>query len=92
MAAAEQHDIGVAEIEEADVVADWARPSFDVGSSTMGVFDGDRLGLARAMLADAFDNAREAGAERSAQHGLHQLWPGEAPRPRAVPPPLVIAC
>jgi mycothiol synthase len=43
MAAAEEHDIGAAEIEEADIVADWGRPSFDVGASTRGVFDGDRL-------------------------------------------------
>jgi mycothiol synthase len=43
MAAAEEHDIGAAEIEEADIVADWGRPSFDVATSTVGVFDGDRL-------------------------------------------------
>lgn len=41
MAAAEEHDTGAAEIEEADIVADWGRPSFDVESSTMGVFDDD---------------------------------------------------
>ena len=43
MAAAEEHDIGEAEIEEADIVADWGRPSFDVVSSTVGVFDGQTL-------------------------------------------------
>lgn len=40
---AEEHDIGAAEIDEADIVADWGRPSFDVAASTVGVFDGDRL-------------------------------------------------
>ena len=43
MAAEEQADIGMIEIEEADIVADWGRPSFDVSASTVGVFDGDRL-------------------------------------------------
>ena len=43
MAAAEVNDIGEAHIEEADIVADWGRPSFDVAGSTMGVFDGDDL-------------------------------------------------
>ena len=43
MAAQEQHDVGTVEIEEADIVGDWQRPSFDVAASTVGVFDGDRL-------------------------------------------------
>jgi mycothiol synthase len=43
MAAQEQEDIGEVAIEEADIVGDWARPSFDVADSTVGVFDGDRL-------------------------------------------------
>jgi GNAT superfamily N-acetyltransferase len=43
MAAQEKHDVGTVEIEEADIVADWQRPSFDVPASTMGVFDGNRL-------------------------------------------------
>jgi mycothiol synthase len=43
MAAQEQHDVGSVEIEEADIVGDWQRPSFDVGASTIGVFDGERL-------------------------------------------------
>lgn len=43
MAAQEQHDIGDVAIEEADIVGDWQRPSFDVAASTVGVFDGDRL-------------------------------------------------
>lgn len=43
MVAQEQHDLGRVEIEEADIVADWQRPGFDVSASAIGVFDGDRL-------------------------------------------------
>src|SRR3712207_4879392 len=43
MAADEQEDLGRVEIEEADIVADWQRPSFDVSAGTVGVFDGERL-------------------------------------------------
>ena len=43
MAAQEAHDIGEAAIEEADIIGDWQRPSFDVSASTIGFFDGDRL-------------------------------------------------
>ena len=41
MAAQETHDIGEAAIEEADIVGDWQRPSFDVSASTVGFFDAD---------------------------------------------------
>ncbi len=34
MAAQELEDIGMVEIEEADIVGDWGRPSFDVAAST----------------------------------------------------------
>ncbi|HOA66883.1 MAG TPA: GNAT family N-acetyltransferase [Phycicoccus elongatus] len=43
VAAAELADIGDVAIEEADLVADWQRPSFDLSAQTVGVFDGDRL-------------------------------------------------
>ncbi len=43
MAAQEIADIGRVEIEEADIVSDWARPSFDVSEQGVGVLDGDRL-------------------------------------------------
>ncbi|QFG70080.1 GNAT family N-acetyltransferase [Ornithinimicrobium pratense] len=43
MAALERAEIGSADIEEADIVADWQRPSVDVPSVTLGVFAGDRL-------------------------------------------------
>jgi len=43
MAASEAHDVGQVEIAEADIVADWQRPSYDLAASTVGVFDGERL-------------------------------------------------
>ena len=43
MATEELADIGEVVIEEADIVGDWQRPSFDLASSTIGVFDGERL-------------------------------------------------
>jgi mycothiol synthase len=42
-AAQGQHDIGKVEIEPADIVGDWSRPSWDVATHTIGVFDGDRM-------------------------------------------------
>jgi GNAT superfamily N-acetyltransferase len=42
-AAQEQADIGKVEIELADIVSDWSRPSWDVATHTIGVFDGDRM-------------------------------------------------
>lgn len=36
-------DTGAASIEEADIVGDWSVPGHDVGGSTVGVLDGDRL-------------------------------------------------
>jgi len=43
MAAQELADIGKVEIEVADIVSDWARPSWDIGTSTIGVLDGARI-------------------------------------------------
>ena len=43
MAAQQRADIGTAEIEVADIVADWQRPSYDLAASSVGVLDGDRL-------------------------------------------------
>jgi mycothiol synthase len=42
-AAQELHDIGKAEIEPADIISDWSRPSWDVATHTIGVFDGDTM-------------------------------------------------
>lgn len=43
MAAQELADIGHVMIEEADLVADWQRPSFDIAASTVAVLDDDRI-------------------------------------------------
>jgi GNAT superfamily N-acetyltransferase len=41
--AQETADLDEAMIEEADIVSDWVRSSFDIEGSTFGVLDGDRL-------------------------------------------------
>src|SRR3954464_3904027 len=64
-AAEEQHDLGSVEIEEADIVGDWQRPSFEVSSSTVGVFDGDRLGA----YSEVTDPWRADGAVHPAYRG-----------------------
>ena len=43
IAAGQLEDVGEVVIEQADVVSDWQRPSYDVGASTIGIFDDDRL-------------------------------------------------
>jgi len=43
IAAQELHDTGEVAIEEADVVGDWQRPSFDLAAQTLGVLDGGVL-------------------------------------------------
>ncbi len=43
MAASELETIGEVAIEEADIVSDWQRPSFDLATQTIGVLHGDRL-------------------------------------------------
>lgn len=43
MAAVELAETGTADIEEADIVADWQRPDVDVPQVTLGVYDDDRL-------------------------------------------------
>jgi ribosomal protein S18 acetylase RimI-like enzyme len=43
MAECELESTGEVAIEEADIVADWQRPSFDLAAQSIGVFEGDRL-------------------------------------------------
>lgn len=43
IAAQEVHDIGSAEIEEEDLLGEWQRPSYDLGSSSVAVLDGERI-------------------------------------------------
>lgn len=40
MAAVEREALGEVMIEEADIVGDWQRPSFDIATQSIGVFDG----------------------------------------------------
>ena len=54
----ERHDTGVAQIEEADIVADWAKPSHDLAARSVGILDGERLvGYGELMGADRADAA-----------------------------------
>jgi ribosomal protein S18 acetylase RimI-like enzyme len=58
IAAQERHDSGRVSIEEADLLADWGRPSHDVAASSVGVLDGDRLvAYAEVVGADRGDAA-----------------------------------
>ncbi|WP_436701119.1 GNAT family N-acetyltransferase [Nocardioides sp. BYT-33-1] len=43
IAAQERHDLGTVEIDEADLLSDWQRPSHDLGASSVAVLDGDRV-------------------------------------------------
>ena len=63
MAASELEAIGEVAIEEADIVSDWQRPSFDLATQSIGVFDGDRLvGYAEVSM------GRRADAAVAAEH------------------------
>lgn len=39
LAAEELHDLGTVTVEEADVIGDWQRPSSNISTATVGVFD-----------------------------------------------------
>jgi mycothiol synthase len=41
--AEELHDVGAVDVDLDDVVSEWKRPSYDIATSSLGVFDGDRL-------------------------------------------------
>lgn len=58
IAAQELADVGQVVIEEADIVADWQRPGYDVSDGAVGVYDGDRLvGYAEVSHGDRGDAA-----------------------------------
>lgn len=60
MARQEREDLGTVEIEEADIVAEWSRPSHDLASCSIGVFDGEALvAYGELMGADRSDAAVE---------------------------------
>jgi GNAT superfamily N-acetyltransferase len=41
--AEELHDVGAVDVDLDDVVSEWQRPSYDIATSSLGIFDGDRL-------------------------------------------------
>ena len=84
MAAEELADIGEVAIEEADIVGDWQRPSFDLATSTIGVFDGDRLvGYAERSGARPRRRSRRPRAPRPGDRHLpRRLAAGHRPRRR----------
>ena len=41
--AEELHDVGESDVSVEDVVSEWQRPSYDIATSTVGVFDGEVL-------------------------------------------------
>ena len=58
MAAQELADTGHVEIEESDIISDWARPSHDLTRRSVGVLDGDELvAYAELMGADRADTS-----------------------------------
>ena len=58
VASQELADVGEIVADEADIVADWQRPSFDVGECTVGVFAGEQLvAYAEVSSADRGDAA-----------------------------------
>ena len=65
MAAQELHDTGEVAIEEADIVGDWQRPSYDVSAGTVGVFDGELL----VAYAEYLGGARGDAAVHPAHRG-----------------------
>lgn len=65
MAAEQLQTIGRVDIEEADIVADWARPSYDLAAQSVGVLDGDRL----VGYAEVVGTSRGDAAVHPAHHG-----------------------
>lgn len=58
IAAQERYDTGSVEIEEADLISDWALPGYDLEASSIGVYDGERLiAYAEHMRGDRVDAA-----------------------------------
>jgi GNAT superfamily N-acetyltransferase len=65
MAAEQQEVLGKVELEEADIVADWSRPSHDLSTHSVGVLDGERL----VGYAEVMGPARGDAAVHPADHG-----------------------
>lgn len=85
IAAQQLQDIGMIEIEAADIVGDWGRPSFDVAASTIGVFDGDTMvGYGEVSYPTA---ATRPCSRRTAAEALAPRSPSGCRRPRATKAP-----
>jgi hypothetical protein len=72
MAAVELSDLGVVVMEEADLVGDWQRPSFDVGASV--------IGMPPSAPGPKGDALRVQGGEAEAQRALSRSVEPLAPR------------
>ena len=85
LAAGQLADIGEVVIEEADIVGDWQRPSFDIGASTIGLFDGDRLvGYAELSGGDRGDAAVAPAYRRRGIGAYLASWMQARARDRGV--------
>jgi GNAT superfamily N-acetyltransferase len=60
----ELHDVGAVDVDLDDVVSEWQRPSYDLASSSVGVFDGDRLVAYADMVHPDFGYTGVLPAER----------------------------
>lgn len=65
MAAEQEQVLGTVDIEEADIVADWSRPSHDVSSRAVGVVDDGRV----VGYAEVMGSKRGDAAVHPAYHG-----------------------
>jgi len=75
MAAGELETIGVVAVEEADIVSDWQRPSFDLATQSIGVFESGRLvGYAEVAMGRWADAAVAADHRGRAIGTALALW------------------
>lgn len=65
MAAEQQQVLGRVDIELADIVGDWARPSYELGTQSVGVLDGDSL----VAYAEVIGQGRGDAAVHPGHHG-----------------------
>ncbi|HEX2896128.1 MAG TPA: GNAT family N-acetyltransferase [Marmoricola sp.] len=65
MAAEQQQTLGRVDVEEADIIADWNRPSHDLSSHAVGVLDGTRV----VGYAEVMGSSRGDAAVHPAYHG-----------------------
>ena len=74
MAESEVEALGEVVIEEADIVGDWQRPSFDIARHSIGVYDGERL----VGYAEVYQGR---WAEAALDTEAHDRWTERAPSP-----------